>query len=256
MSDQWVPAPVAQQFPAAPTTPAETIAARFAALAQQAQEATANLLRTAGVRARPGRITSLDFDGVDRGDLGTRGWSLGADSDGADSYLALNGIDVYADLQAKDVLILGLIQQLTDQQNALAAQVARIDALVNNQVTVATATANTGGAVAIGAGISYGVASVSVPAGFTRAGVIGVTSVTATGSAPAVQVQTDISGNLGFQLPIYGSSGDIVATGATSHAATFTGLAGGAITVGGRVAGVSGVTNAYFVNTVIATFYR
>lgn len=81
-----------------------------------------------------GTLRSWDYDGTSRTDLGTTGWMLGPD-DGGPSLLALNGVDVYADLAAKDDVILGLIADLGATQDDLAATQ---DDLATAQATLAT----------------------------------------------------------------------------------------------------------------------
>src|SRR5665647_909862 len=72
-----------------------------------------------------GQMQSGDYDGTSRTDLGTAGWMLGPDDGGA-SLLALNGIDVYADLAAKDVTILGLIDDLAAKDVVLTDLVSKV----------------------------------------------------------------------------------------------------------------------------------
>src|SRR5665647_2889728 len=109
MSDEWaVPSGMTpQDNPGQPKDGIGALVKRVRDNAVEMRDRFNNLLKQAGIRARPGMVTSLDFDG-DGVDLGTQGWMLGA-VDGGASLLALNGIDVYADLSAKDVTILGLI---------------------------------------------------------------------------------------------------------------------------------------------------
>jgi len=81
-----------------------------------------------------GQMQSWDYDGTSRAALGTTGWMLGPDDGGA-SLLALNGIDVYASLAARDVTILGLIDALAAQQATLDAQQATLATTVTGLST-------------------------------------------------------------------------------------------------------------------------
>jgi hypothetical protein len=92
-------------------------------------------LRAAGIIARPGSIASTDYDGTDRTHLGTAGYFLGS-PDGGPTYLALNGVNVKDDLDAKDVVILDLIDELIDAQDDLAAQAAYQASLISRDASV------------------------------------------------------------------------------------------------------------------------
>ena len=152
--------------------------------------------------------------------------------------------------------IFPVIADLQAQADATDAVVAGLAALVDAQVEIRTGTASTPAAIAVAAGSTYTPASVTVPAGFTRALVVGVTSATANGANPLLRVATDISGAIGFDLPVYANS-DNFESGTVSHSASFTGLVGGgSITVGARVTAAASVTNVYFVNTITAIFLR
>lgn len=66
---------------------------RFVRLKQQVDDLGGSILKSAGIRAVPGKIASTDWDGTDHDDLGAVGWVLGRDGTGP-SYLALNGVDL------------------------------------------------------------------------------------------------------------------------------------------------------------------
>lgn len=119
-----------------------------------------------------GHLQSWDFDGDGgRVDLGATGWMLGP-NDGGPSLLALNGVDVYANLAAKDVVILGLIDDLATAQEALTAQNVQILALLSNVIVPAFGYDN-GASYAIPAGqanrITRASFTLTVPSGFTQA---------------------------------------------------------------------------------------
>lgn len=90
-----------------------------------------------------GQMQSSDYDGTSRADLGTAGWMLGPDDGGA-SLLALNGIDVYANLAAM------IASVITPDSGFATASNFAIPAGQANRVTRATFT-------------------LTVPAGFTKA---------------------------------------------------------------------------------------
>ena len=121
--------------------------------------------------SNPGMLSSDDFDGVDRTHLGTSGWALGS-VDGGPSYLALNGHDVFADLAAKDAALTAQQATLTAQQASLAAQLVSINALIGSEIYPDWGFA-TGDTYPLPAGqsnrISRAIASVPVPAGYSRA---------------------------------------------------------------------------------------
>ena len=152
--------------------------------------------------------------------------------------------------------IFPIIASLQAQADATDAVVAGLADVVNAQVAVARNTASTASAISVSPGNTYTTASVTVPAGYTRALVVGVTSATANGANPLLRVATDISGDIGFDLPVYANS-DNFESGTVSHSASLTGLSGGGtVYVGARVTAASSVTNVYFVNTITVTFLR
>ena len=192
-----------------------------------------HLLEQAGIRARPGMVTSTDFDG-DGVDLGTQGWMLGA-VDGGPSFLVLNGVDVYADLTAKAA--------------TLAAQVAAIAAVVNAQVTGGVGNNYVLTAVT-SSWANYAGVSIAVPAGFTRAQVMAVSSVIGP-TTDTWQIRVDIAGVTGAEYTVFGNNG------ALGFARDLTGLSGGSISIatGVRNAIASG-NNRGIATSATVTFLR
>jgi len=148
------------------------------------------------------------------------------------------------------------VDAIAAQNVTIAAQVADIATLVGQQVAGGSGTASQAPA-SIGAGGVYAVASVGVPAGFTRAIVSATTNAVLVGSNPGVTLSTVISGSVGYELSVtsgYSAAG--AATGGSSHAVTLTGLSGGSVTAGVRIGSVTGVLGSYFTNTMTVTFLR
>lgn len=155
---------------------------------------------------------------------------------------------------------------LAAQNATLAAQQAQLTGTVNalntvsaNQVTGATAGNSTGSPVTVGNGGNYVGASVTVPGGYSRAVVMGTSSIRIVGGANmALTLSVNINGNVGGGFPVFGDSGSSVTTAATAgHAATLTGLSGGqVITVWARTTSVTGVSGAYFSNTASFIFLK
>ncbi|WP_432457946.1 hypothetical protein [Cellulomonas iranensis] len=96
---------------------------------RQTNDAASSLLRSAGIRVQPARITSTNYDGTDHTDLGTTGWSLGADEPGGETYFVLDGVDVYASLQQQVADLATVVAGLTQQQVYLSSLVSRDAAL-------------------------------------------------------------------------------------------------------------------------------
>jgi hypothetical protein len=139
---------------------------------------------------------------------------------------------------------------LEAQQAALADQVARIDALVSSQVTAdgSNATTTTGITTSYA---DYASVVLSVPSGYSRAYVIGITAI----STPASQldtVSTVISGSVGPEIPAFGTA----ATAAYSR--PISGLSGGSITIAARARNASGSNTGVRVLTTsaLAVFLR
>lgn len=148
--------------------------------------------------------------------------------------------------------------QIIATQAQQAAQLTAINALAANQVTGATATNTNTSAISISSGGNYVPATVTVPAGYTRAVLSAVTSARLAGTTPVCFLQSNIAGNQGAIFPVFGETGGAVTTTAsTSHAVTLSGLTpGSALTLYARVTSVSGVANAYFSNTLTAIFLK
>ena len=234
---EWSPPAGAtpQDYPkqSRPGSGSDDLIARFRAFQVEVRDKFNNLLKQAGIRARPGMVTSTDFDG-DGADLGTRGWMLGA-VDGGPSFLVLNGVDVYADLTAKAA--------------TLAAQVAAIAAVVNAQVTGGVGN-NYALTAVTSSWANYAGVSIAVPAGFTRAQVMAVSSVIGP-TTDTWQIRVDIAGVTGAEYTVFGNNG------ALGFAHNLTGLSGGSITVatGVRNAVASG-NNRGIATSATVTFLR
>lgn len=199
-----------------------------------------------------GQMQSGDYDGTSRADLGATGWMLGPD-DGGPSLLALNGIDVYADLAAKAAALAAQDVKILAQTAALAAQDAQILALIGQQVTGTTGTNNVSG-VALGSPANYAVVTFTVPAGFTRATVIGTSGVFYAGVSAVIAANVNIAGVMGFSQKGAVSFSNVF----VANSATLTGLTGGGtFTVSSRVERQSAESvDAYIVTTAMVTFLR
>ena len=174
--------------------PNSEIVQRFVDQSRRLNDMAGSILRSAGVRALPGKIASLDFDGTDHGDLGSAGWVLGSD-EGGPSYLGLNGIDVYEELQSQ-------ITAMAEQQATLQAQVDRIDALVNQQVTFGIAATTTFSGWASTTGMDTKAAStIAVPPGYSQALVFALASMHFMDSSPnGGWIRAAIGGEAGGEM--------------------------------------------------------
>ena len=143
---------------------------------------------------------------------------------------------------------------LTAQQATLAAAVANIGTLVGQQVTGGAGAANTGGSP-VGSSTSvasYASVSVAVPAGYSQAWVVAMSTATSASGVP-LYLATRIGGNTGFEVPIPFATA--AASGGSSHAALITGLSGGSITVDSRLR--SGAAGSVYIGTAaMAIFLR
>jgi hypothetical protein len=188
-----------------------------------------------------GQIQSDDYDGTSPTALGTKGWALAKRADLL-SRIVLNGVDLQADLDAKDVAILGLIDDLSAAQSALAAQqaaltteIARINTLVGQQIETATNTGSqTNFSITSGVG-GYATVSVTVPAGYTQASIQAnaVASLYYTGATnpETVWSRVRIDGSDGPELSYLvdtSTVGSRITSAQGTHSHTLTGLSGGA----------------------------
>jgi len=244
---EWTAPPQSVEYRA--PTEGRVVRNLFEALSRRisALEGTAPL-KQAGVRGRPGLLASLDYDGTDRTHLGTAGWMLGAEDGGA-SYLALNGIDVYATLAERIAEIADLQADMATAQETLAAQVADLAAVVNAQVTGGVGNNYVLTAVT-SSWANYAGVSIPVPAGFTRAQVMAVSSVIGP-TTDTWQIRVDIAGVTGAEYTVFGNNG------ALGFAHNLAGLSGGSITVatGVRNAVASG-NNRGIATSATVTFLR
>ena len=248
---EWSPPAGAtpQDYPkqSRPGSGSDDLIARFRAFQVEVRDKFNNLLKQAGIRARPGMVTSTDFDG-DGVDLGTQGWMLGA-IDGGASLLALNGIDVYATLAARVADIALLQADLAAQQATLADQVAAMAAVVNAQVTGGVGN-NYALTAVTSSWANYAGVGIPVPAGFTRAQVMAVSSVIGP-TSDTWQIRVDIAGASGAEYTVFGNNG------ALGFSRNLTGLSGGSIGIatGVRNAIASG-NNRGIATSATVTFLR
>lgn len=148
---------------------------------------------------------------------------------------------------------------LSAQQGALTNVVNSVAAVSANQVTGATTSNSNGSPIGVGNGGNYVGASVTVPGGYTRAVVMGTSSIRIVGGANmALYLSVNINGAVGTPFPVFADSGSSVTTAATaSHAATLNGLTpGSTITIYGRTTSVSSVSGAYFSNAASVIFLK
>lgn len=177
-----------------PTSGIDALVRSVQTTAQKGRESTSNLLRSMGVRARPGLLSSTDFDGDGgRTNLGTKGWMLGA-ADGGDSFFVLNGRLVIEDLDA-------IVEDLNEQQDALEDEVERIDELVSTQSTFDTGWANSGALSLTTSETTVASFTLTIPAGYTRAlvvvnGSVGIVNPTGSTSSVACRVYAQPSGGI------------------------------------------------------------
>jgi len=262
MADEWTPPTEAsstdyrtpQQGFGALLSRITRLAARMAALEG------ASPLRQAGVKGRPGMLSSIDFDG-DGGhvNLGTKGWMLGA-SDGGDSFFILNGRLVIEELDAQaaalaaqDVIIAGQVTDLAAANATLTTAVANIATLVGQQ-TWGDVGNNAASGVTLGTGqTSYAVVSFTVPAGFTQAHVMGVSAMYSGGTVAAI-VRTQIAGVNGIDM--YAFTNAAYASATATLARKFAVTPGQVFTVASVANTGAGTTSAYLATSATVTYYR
>ncbi len=128
-----------------------------------------------------------------------------------------------AELAAQQATLSAQQVQLTSVVNDLSDQVARIDALVNAQVTgdvgnnyVVTPVGSSWG--------QYAPVTIGVPPGYSRAQVVGISSVIGP-TSDTYAIRTTIAGVSGTEFVVFGNNGSV------SYARTLTGLSGGTITI-------------------------
>lgn len=139
MVDAWSTTPPSpQSFPYKGTDGITQLLDQVGKQKRDLEEFRNNLLRTAGVRARPGLLSSTDFDGDGTtANLGTKGWMLGT-AEGGDSFFVLNGRLVIDELDAIVAMLVSQQATLTAQQAALTATVADLAARVSSTASIAT----------------------------------------------------------------------------------------------------------------------
>jgi hypothetical protein len=131
----------------------------------------------------------------------------------------------------------------------LNAAVADINTLVGQQVAGNTGVAFSGTVTATTSWQYFAVVTIPVPAGYSIAKVIGVSSAMCL-SAPAFSVRTEIGGVAGNALPA------IPGVATSSHARTLTGLSGGNITIASDINVSSGTSTAELTTSAFVIFLR
>jgi len=157
--------------------------------------------------------------------------------------------------------VLAQVSTITAEQNAqiadiaaataaVAAQVAAIALLVQQQTTGASAAPGTGSGFNVGT--SQGTkasTSITVPAGYSRALVVAIGSLTMADTAPnRFDTRCGISGDYGAALP---NLANTVGSTSAAHSRNLTGLSGGTITL--EVQALAGVSATNGANTAIVT---
>ena len=287
MSDQWSgPAPIAQEYPANEPNGTKRLVDMVVGLKRDLRESTSNLLSTAGVFVtKLGlRISSAltvegdlistgsaditgtthiggatDIDGtlnVDAattigGTLGVTGVTTLGGSTTVNGALGVTGqttlaaatsvtgsLTVIGPMAVTGTLSLpaGIID------NAALASPTMPDAKKAGSGTVGVTVTTTPG--------NYSTITHTVPAGFTSASVIGISTMTA--GNPAA-MKTVVGGNSGEIVFTNGINGN----GTSAHTAILTGLSGGGtFTVTSNAYAASGSTICYIVTTSMVVFYR
>lgn len=147
------------------------------------------------------------------------------------------------------------IAELQSQQAEISAAVADISALVGQQTTPGTASGTTGTGVALtDAWADYAVATLTVPASFTKAQVVGISSTYMGGAG--MKMRTGIGGAYGDEMNLIPEAASGLCNGSSSFSRVLTGLTGGStisvVTSAIRI----GTNTAYMTTTAFATFYR
>jgi len=129
----------------------------------------------------------------------------------------------------------------------LAIQVARINTLVDAQVTGATNTTYVASPSLTPTPAAIAAVSIAVPAGYSRASVMAVSALS---TANAVNCRTRIQGSDGGMLT--GATG----TASSAHAVSLSGLNGGVITAWTLAAANPSTTSGMANTTIMALFFR
>ncbi|HEY3546254.1 MAG TPA: hypothetical protein VGK17_09195 [Propionicimonas sp.] len=212
--------------------PFASLAKQLADLRQRIDDATAQVLRMAGLRAEPNLLRALGSLVVE-GDLAV-----------PSGKITLAGVD----------------RDLDTALNNLAAAQSNITALIGQQVTGWTGEATQDVATYPNNGNTgvYSTVNVPVPAGYSTAYVTAVSSARAQaliGKDIAIRLKSIINGNESREFSDGGPLGASVSTG---HSVTVTGLSGGTIAVSTRV-GVTNVidtTSGWTATSVTVVFVR
>lgn len=246
------PAPTAQNFPAAPTSAAGAAASAIAELGRQAREAASGLFAQAGIRIERALMTISrglrvegDLESTGSATFGGDLASTGSATFGGD--LTTTGLArLLADLEVGgDGVVTGLLQsnnfvpgvsgwRLTPtglEVNTLTAK----DAIIGNAALANPVTGNAAGtatASAWGVGTAMATkatATITVPAGFSRAVVFATASMHFQDSAPnGGWVRAVIAGNAGAEM---GGLANLNLGQTAIHTVELTGLSGGTISL-------------------------
>jgi len=145
------------------------------------------------------------------------------------------------------------VDDLAAVVSGLAAAVTRIDALVGQQVTGEVGN-NSASNVTLGTSAgSYAVVSFTVPAGFTRAHVMGVSAMYSGGTVAAI-VRTQIAGVNGIDM--YAFTNAAYASATATLASKFAVTPGQVFTVASVANTGAGNTSAYIATSATVTYYR
>ena len=153
-------------------------------------------------------------------------------------------------LTAQQATLAAQNAQIVAQQASLTAAVANIATLVGQQTTGAAAAPGTGAGFNVGT--SHGTKAstvIAVPAGYSRALVVAIGSLTMADTAPnRFDTRCGIAGGYGASLP---NAANPVGSTSAAHSRDLTGLSGGTITL--EVQALAAVSATNGANTAIVT---
>ncbi len=198
---------------------------------------------------------------IDKGDVrsgnyapGSAGWDLAPSGSAELGATTVRGGKLQSGNYVAGTSGWGLDGAGNAEFNAVTLRAGIIDnAALASPVTGASGTAS-GTATVTTTIADYAVVTITIPAGFSRAEVVGISSVSGSGSSSVLGVWTRIAGNDG---PLnYAAVSGAYAAASSAHARSLTGLSGGSLSVSTRAQAASGSITTNLTTAVMVTFLR
>lgn len=255
MIDAWTSrTPQSTEFPKAETDGVRRLLDVVKQQGIELGEKTSNLFRTAGITIGETLMTFANNVRVEGTLTSTGPAALGGNTTVSGTLTTTGTANINGAMSVGGTM--NVTGDATFSGNLAVPNGSITNAALANPVTGASGNAFVGSVTFSTTAGSYAEVTIPVPGGFTRAEVLGVSSLfIGSGSPNAASMKTRINGADGLQMTV--TTDQNFANGSSSYARSLSGLSGGAVTVSTIIQQAAGATMSGGCTTsAIVTFYR